>query len=194
MKRTLRSFDIKKGGKYKVIATPSHWSPRSDYWPLGRVGTVQWINPINGVALLIEGKQERIVKPECLEEVVDESNTENKVTMNSDDIKVGESYKVIKIPFFWENHHGVYPVLNKIGKIKKAANTGCLMYFNNNESDQHFLPFECIEPARQVVEIEDDYLVKQIVRNPTGALKLIRGLAKMNKDICCRAIVERGTI
>lgn len=191
MKRPLRYVDIKKDGTYRVIAAPPHHGTGYNYWPLGKVGTVKWLNPLHGVNLVIQG-QERLIKAECLEEVKDEQKTENKVTMNSDD--VGRRYKVIKVPHFWdETDNGKYPVLNKIGRVKRVLTGGCLMYFGESQTTQNFLPYDCIESV-PAAEIEDAYLIKQILRNPKGALQLIRGLSKMNKDMFCRAFVERGMI
>lgn len=198
VKKPLRHTDIVVGKTYKVVAKPSHWGPRERYPNLGKVGVARWVNAGHGVGLLIDNCIDRIVPPECLIEWLTETKKEKEKTMGltAAEVKVGSLYKVIQIPKFWEKvAAGNYPVLDKVGKLVDIKGEGGLLLFGITE-EQHFVPFSCLEKycSNPTPEVPDDLLIDRMLENPEGVLKIVKGLAKMNKDMRLRAFVERGTL
>lgn len=193
MKRPLRCCDIKEGKRYKIIAKPGHWGKNEIYPNMGKIGVAKWVKFYYGVCLLIEDRIERMVKPECLEEVVDGPSPviQSKMKLSDTNLKVGGRYQIIKVPGFWPKDE-MYPDLGKIGRIRRIMPSVCLLTLTK-ESDQRILPFDCIKEVSSV-EIDEKYLIKQIQNNPWGAMRLMKGLSKMNKDVCCRNFVERGIL
>lgn len=198
MRKSLRHTDIRVGKTYKVVAKPSYWGAREQYPNLGKIGVVRWVSAGHGVSLLFDKCVDRIIPPECLIEWPTEKTKEKEkpVELTADKAKIGSLYKVIQVPKFWEKiTAGNYPVLDKVGKLVDIKGDGGLLLFGMTE-EQHFIPFSCLENycANPTSEVPDNLLIDRMLENPEGVLKIVKGLAKMNKDTRLRAFVERGTL
>ena len=126
--------------------------------------------------------------------------SENKESVVLENIKLNELYRIVKTPSFWSRIIDAreYPFLGQIGrlvKIHKRAGTLKL-----GDGTQRFVPFSCMEavkiliPPAPVIDLSDDKLIDVILANPVGCLKIIKGLAKMNKEPRLIAFVQRGIL
>jgi hypothetical protein len=233
VKRPLRHCDIIAGNRYKVIKRPEHLRGVQYPW-INLIGVCKWVNSGSALISFGECK-ERLIPVDCLEDVEgntqmdNQSNdmwkdagnglltfygnlglkkeNENKVkgSINADNVKLDELYRIIKVPDFWKDadENGDYPSLNQIGRLirlhqsKGAYHAGTLKL---GDGTQRFVPFECMEAVKihvlppPVIDLADDKLIDVIILNPRGALKIVKGLAKMNKDPRAVAFVQRGML
>lgn len=183
-----------------MVRAPDYWEERYQYGVLNKTGRCQWVQPINGVSMIFDNCLERLVPPYCLEPVANPNRKiKNAVEeLNENTVEVGKFYLVNKEPFFYKDSGYSCPVLGKFGELVAVRGKCCLLLFGK-EKHQHLLPFECLtlcekKPEKKVVEIPDGVLIMKMIDNPEGVLKIIRGLAKMNKDYTLRTLLEKGTI
>ena len=104
-------------------------------------------------------------------------------------------YKVVSIPS-WYSETKPYPILNEIGKCMNILPFGVMLLILKSK-DQWYVPFNNIEEVKATIvskEITDEELISKILSNPLGALKIVRGLAKMNRNLHLRSFLEQGTI
>jgi hypothetical protein len=120
-------------------------------------------------------------------------------------VKMGSLYRIVKIPDFWKEgaDNGEYPDLGAVGRLisihrsRDGYNAGTLKLSGGT---QRYVPFACMEevkiliPPPPVMDLADDKLLDAILVNPGGALKLMKGLARMNKDPRAVAFVQRGML
>jgi hypothetical protein len=129
----------------------------------------------------------------------------NSCTIEAKEIKIGDLYRIIKVPDFWKDaaENGDYPALNKIGKLIRLHQSGGIYNAGTlrlGDGTQRFAPFDCIEEVKTyilpepIMDLADDKLLDIILRNPRGALKIVKGLAKMNKDPRAIAFVQKGML
>lgn len=201
MKR-LTHCDIKQDRWYKVVRVPSYLeSIHHNYDVIGKIGKCRWVQPVHGANMLFDGCKERLVPPECLAPAEDPTvKKDMNIPLTEKDIIIGHVYFVWKEPHFYERAGYKCPVLGKFGKLISRRGDSCILLFGRDEI-QHLVPIDCLqdmvkpaEPAKKKEEIPDGLLVKRMIQNPAGVLKLIKGLAKMNKDCALLAFLERGTI
>ena len=194
MKKPLRHCDITIGKRYEVVRTPKNWVMRYPYDNLNKSGVCKWVNVNYGICLSLDNSPERIVPPECLEEVPEVKPVIK--DLNKSNVVIGNVYLVYKQPHFYDTAGYKCPVLGKFGKLKQVYGNGTLIVFGKDET-QHFVPFDCLQevipqPKNDVaVEISDNLLIERMMDNPEGVLKIVKGLWKMTKDPSLRAIVER---
>lgn len=179
--------------RYKVVKKPGHWPSHCEFGWMNKIGTAQWFYPDEdkaAVNLYFGNNIERTLPCDCLERV---DEPESNMPLNIGNVKIGESYKVVGIPSFWKD--ATHPELGNIGKVKAVRAGGCLLYFNNEQTNQRFITYDCLESAKQdQPTLNDDILVVRILDNPWGALRIVKGLAKMSRDIKLRAFIEKGMI
>lgn len=236
MKRPLTHCDFTEGKRYKVIKRPEHLKGVQYIW-LNMVGVCKWSNAHNGVLMAFGECKERLIPHNCLEAVeeiptqmserppFDEKSTndalilfytnlgneqkakESKVSLDASTAKVGNLYRIIKVPPFWNQstHTGEYPSLQQIGRLVKVHRNAAVLIMSHN--CQRFVPFDCMEEVEirippapvpnvkpPVIDLTDDKLIDAIIANPRGALRIVKGLAKMNKDIRLITFVQRGIL
>jgi len=181
--------------RYKVIRKPAYWPPHTEFGWLGKVGTAHWFYPSEdkaAVNLYFGNNIDRTLPCDCLEPV-DDVNPQTSSKLDISTVKVGQPYRITGIPSFWKS--GTFPPVGTVGKLLAARASGCVLCFNDEHTNQRFLTYDCIEAVNQnEPTIDDDVLVVQIMNNPWGALKIVKGLAKMNRDMKLVAFVERGWI
>lgn len=199
MKR-LTHCDIKQDLWYKVVRIPDKWDAHERaYGVLNKVGKCRWVQPVYGVGMIFDGCLERIVPPECLAPAEDPTAEKNVNTpLTEKDAKIGHIYFVWKEPSYYERAGYKCPVVGKFGELVSIRNGNCILLFGS-EKTQHLVPLDCLQdmvkPAeKKKEEIPDGVLIKNMIKNPAGVLKIIKGLAKMNKDCALLAFLERGTI
>jgi len=120
-----------------------------------------------------------------------------------ENVKLDGLYRIVRIPPWWtENAVSVpYPSLGQIGRLIKTTTNHVTLKMGDGK--QRFVPFTCLEavnviippsPSLPVMDLSDDKLIDAIIANPVGCLKIVRGLAKMNKDPRAVAFVQRGML
>lgn len=200
MKKRFTHADIKQCGWYKVISKPEYWDDRHKYLFLGKIGQCQWVNITHGVNMIFDNSIERIIPPYCLEPAEDpnkEKVVANKI-LGEPNVKIGDTYLVFKTPSFYKETDFECPVVGKFGTLIAIRGTGCLLTFGE-ERKQHFIPFDCLQETGKIVndlykKPTDEELISKIIDNPFGVLKIIKGLAKMNKNSTLKNLLEKGSI
>ena len=126
-------------------------------------------------------------------------------SVSAENVKIDGLYRIIRIPDFWKSaaENGEYPSLNQIGRLIQLHQSGGTYSAGTlklGDGTHRFVPFTCMEavkilvPPAPVMDLADDKLLDSIMLNPRGALKIIKGLAKMNKDPRAVAFVQRGVL
>lgn len=116
--------------------------------------------------------------------------------------KLGQLYRITKVPDYWQKISAKqqYPSLGQIGRLMNInRHFGTLKLV---DGVQRFVSFDCMELvtirvpplAETVVNLSDEELIKKMVLKPRSTLKIIKGLAHMNKDYRLRAFLNRGII
>jgi len=151
--------------RYKVIKKPPCWPSNCEFGWMGKIGTAQWFYK-DAVSVYFGNNIERTLPCDCLE-ALDDVNTQTSPKLNIGNVKVGDLCKVIGIPSFWKD--GVHPALNKVGTVKAARAGGCLMYFDNEHTNQRFITYDCLEAVKSAEPLlDDDILVVRIMNNESG--------------------------
>ena len=115
-------------------------------------------------------------------------------------IKLDNLYRIARVPHWWtENSASMpYPSLGAIGRCTKINPKSVLLKMGNGQ--QRYVPFSSLEqvniivPPPPVMDLADDKLIDIILANPRGCLKILKGLAKMNKDPRAVTFVQRGML
>ena len=127
---------------------------------------------------------------------------EQKDMVTQETAKLGQLYRIVKVPPFWSKigNDKQYPALGAIGKLINIRKEFGTLKLSNGT--QRFAPFDCMEiviirvppVAGEVINLSDEELIVKMVQKPLSTLKIIKGLAKMNKDRRLRAFLDKGVI
>lgn len=147
-------------------------------------------NPGDGIRLWYENQAK--------EKAAEEAEKQSMVTEQT--AKLGRLYRIVKVPQYWQKISGKkqYPSLGGIGRLMNIHDHFGVLRLSDGM--QRFVPFDCMEPVTiripplqdAVINISDDELIKKMVEKPLSTLKIIRGLAHMNKDYRLRQFLDRG--
>ena len=198
------TFDkIFVGRQYKVVKMPPHWVQRYPSEYMGRIGECEWKNSHTGVCLKFDASLDlrRQFPPECLEEVKDMDKVlltgdAKKIELMPETVKIGSLYKIISVPSWYSKTNLPYRALGKIGTCINIHPFGLMLSITELKA-QCYIPFQNIEEVKITIipkEITDKELISKMVSNPLGALKIVRGLSKMNKNLHLRSFLEQGSI
>ena len=136
------------------------------------------------------------------EKAAEEEKKKNMVTPEI--VKMHQPYRIVKTPPFWQkvsdSKTQKYPALGDIGKLINVRNNFGTLRMSNGT--QRFVPFDCMElvtirvpELRETpMDLSDEALIEKMKLKPKSTLKIIKGLAKMNKDYRLRAFLDRGVI
>lgn len=182
---------VKLGALYKVVSVPSWYIRMMPYRPLYKVGKCINIYPFGLMLSIPEIKAQCYVPFNHIEEVKEEAAP--KLTIR--EVKLNALYKIISIPS-WYSETNFRFILNEIGKCMSILPFG-LMLLIPKFKEQWYVPFQNVEEVKVTIvpeEITDKELISKMISNPLGALKIVRGLAKMNRNLHLRSFLEQGTI
>lgn len=109
--------------------------------------------------------------------------------------QIGQLYRITKVPPYWIKISATkqYPSLGAVGRLIKIGDChGTLLL---SDKTQRFVPYDCMEHVTfRIPPIADKELIAKIISKPLSTLKIIKGLAKMNKDYRLRAFLDKGVI
>lgn len=116
--------------------------------------------------------------------------------------KINQLYRIVKTPPYWERISAkqAYPSLGHIGRLIKIR--GSFGTLRLSDGVQRFVPFNCMELvtvripplAETPMDLSDEALIEKMKLKPRSTLKIIKGLAHMNKDYRLRAFLDKGVI
>lgn len=192
MSKVLTHKDIIIGHKYKVVRNPIYLPSQFQYGEFNKIGVAISSNENHGVSLKFND-HDRIVPVNCLEEVAEEKINVSDKEITFSNITIGKYYLVYKTPSFFKDVAYNCPAVGKIGRVIHAQPNGAVLIFGKQDH-QHFISYDCLQEYNPIQEMEEKDLIQKIKENPQGALKIIKGLAKMTKDFSAREFIEIGKI
>jgi hypothetical protein len=154
--------------------------------------------PGEGIRLLYE----QMGREQAAEEAKRNAKVSQTGMVTQETAKLGQIYRITKVPPYWVKISSTrqYPSIGMIGRLMKVSDGfGTLRL---SDGTQRFVPFDCMEMvtiripplADTVVNLSDEALIAKMVLKPLSTLKIIKGLAKMNKDRRLVAFLDKGII
>lgn len=195
----LKDEDFVAGRKFKVWKKPEHLT--GIHYPyIDVVGECIWYNKESRSAnIRFSNNTERLIPADCLTPV--ETVEENK--LNNLNLRIGGTYRITTAPTFWSKCPELFCELGRVGTLIKLTPNSrdpdvvAVLQIGNH---QRCVPVSNLTEVKLLpaptapVDLADHVLIDKILDNPRGFLKIIKGLAKMNKEPRLKAFLERGLV